>query len=244
LEKSNRRDIKIAGSGSSGGGIYNNVIISGSGKINDDLDCVCFKSSGSSKIFGNLKANSIKISGSAQIEGNVEVEDIRISGSSHLLGDVKSQSMRINGSTHIGGSLYAEEVTIQGSARIDKNCEAESFKASGSFKIQGLLNAVQVIIKLGGNCAAKEIGGEHIEVKLNIFDNSFVKKVIDKIFNTRGELTTELIEGDEIYIQNTNAKIVRGNNITIGEGCNIGLIEYKGELIISDESIVKDKKKI
>ena len=62
-------------------------------------------------------------------------------------------------------------------------------------------------------------------------DNFFFKKVIDKMFNSKGELTTELIEGDEIYLENTNAKIVRGNNITIGEGCNIGLIEYRGEII-------------
>ena len=64
------------------------------------------------------------------------------------------------------------------------------------------------------------------------------------MFNSKGELTTELIEGDEIYLENTNAKIVRGNNITIGEGCNIGLIEYSGEINISSESIVKEQKKI
>ena len=60
----------------------------------------------------------------------------------------------------------------------------------------------------------------------------------------RRELTTNLIEGDEIYLQNTNAKIVRGINITIGEGCNIGLVEYSGEIIISSESIVREQKQI
>jgi len=71
----------------------------------------------------------------------------------------------------------------------------------------------------------------------NPIDNSIYRKVIDKIFNSRGELNTELIEGDDIYIQNTNVKIVRGNNITIGTGCNVALIEYKGEINVSDESL-------
>jgi len=241
---SNNNDLKISGSGSFSGGKYNSVLISGSGKINGDLDCVYFKTSGSSKVIGNLKAENIKISGSSKIEGTVEVKDIRISGSTHVIGNVKSQSIRINGSAHIEGNLYGQEVSISGSVNIGKNCEAECFKANGGFKIEELLNAGQVTIRLGGNCFVKEIGGEHIDIRVNPIDNSIFRKVIDKIFNSRSELTTDLIEGDDIYLQNTNAKIVRGNNITISTGCNIDLIEYKGEINITDSSIVKDQKKI
>jgi cytoskeletal protein CcmA (bactofilin family) len=244
MEKVNIGDIKISGSGSAGGGKYNEVIISGSGKINGDIECVEFKTSGSSKVIGNLKAETIKISGSARIEGNVEAKEMKVSGSTHVIGEVKSEILKVSGSTHIEGSLYGEEIGIMGSVHIDKNCEAESFKASGSFKIQGLLNAEQVKIIIGGYCSVQEIGGENIEVRLNPVDSFFIKKIIDKVFNSKGELTTELIEGNEIYLENTNAKIVRGNNVTIGEGCNIGLIEYSGEINISSESIVKEQKKI
>ncbi|MGH4120593.1 polymer-forming cytoskeletal protein [Clostridium sp.] len=244
MEKMNNNDIKITGSGSANGGTYNNVIISGSGKINGNLECVDFKTSGSSKVAGNLKAENIKISGSAKIEGDVEVEDMKVSGSSHVTGNVKSQSIKINGSTHIEGSLYGEEIIIAGSVHIEKNCEAECFKASGSFKIQGLLNAGNININIGGNCAVKEIGGEHIEIRVSPLNNSLFRKAIDKMFNSRSEVNTELIEGDDIYIENTNAKIVRGNNITIGNGCNIGLIEYSEEINISRESIVQEQKKV
>jgi len=93
-----------------------------------------------------------------------------------------------------------------------------------------LLNAGQVTIKPGGNCIVKEIGDEHIDIRVSPIDNTIFRKVIDKIFNTKAELTTGLIEGDDIYIQNTNVKIVRGNNITVGTGCTIDLLEYKGEI--------------
>jgi cytoskeletal protein CcmA (bactofilin family) len=244
MEKINTYDIKISGSGSAGGGKYNDVGISGSGKINGDVECVDFKTSGSSKVVGNLKAETIKVSGTARIEGDVEVGEMKVSGSSHVTGQVKSQSLKISGSTHIDGNLYGEEVSVSGSVHIGKNCEAESFKASGNFKIQGLLNAGEVNVKLGGYCSVKEIGGEHIDIRVNAIDNTFFKKVIDKMFNSRGELNTELIEGDEIFLENTNAKIVRGNHITIGEGCNIGLVEYSEGINISSTSIVKEQKKI
>ena len=244
MEKVNLADIKISGSGTAYGGKYNDVTISGSGKINGDLECAEFKTSGSSKIIGNLRAGTIKVSGSARIEGDVEVGEMKVSGSSHVAGQVKSQSMKISGSTHIDGSIYGEEVSVSGSMHIGKDCEVERFRANGSFRIQGLLNAGEVIINLGGKCNVKEIGGEHIEVRASIMDNFFLKKAIDKMFNSKGELTTELIEGDEIYLENTNAKIVRGNNVTIGEGCNIGLIEYRVEVNVSGESIVKQQNKI
>ncbi|MCB2305775.1 polymer-forming cytoskeletal protein [Clostridium estertheticum] len=237
-------DLKMSGSGSSCGGKYNDVFISGSVKINGDLDCVYFKTSGSSKVIGNLKAETIKISGSSKIEGNVEVKDIKISGSTHVIGNLKSENVSISGSTHIDGNLYVQDVNISGSVTIGKNCEAECFKANGGFKIQELLNAGQITIRLGGNCFVKEIGGEHIDIRVNPMNNSIFRKAIDKIFNTKAELTTDIIEGDDIYLQNTNVNIVRGNNITIGTGCNIGLIEYKDEINISDSSIVKDQKKI
>jgi cytoskeletal protein CcmA (bactofilin family) len=244
MEKVNIGDIKISGSGSASGGKYNEVIISGSGKINGDIECVEFKTSGSSKVIGNLKAETIRISGSARIEGNVEAKEIKVSGSTHITGEVKSELLKVSGSTHIEGSLCGEEISIMGSVNIDKNCEAESFKASGNFKIQGLLNAGQVKIFIGGYCSVQEIGCEHIEVRANPVDGFFIKKIIDKMFNSRGELTTELIEGDEIYLENTSAKIVRGNNVTIGESCTIGLIEYSGGINISSDSTVSEQKKI
>lgn len=244
MENSNYGDIKISGSGTSSGGRYNEVIISGSGKINGDLECVDFKTSGSSKVIGNVKADTVKVSGSARVEGNIEALEMKVSGSSHVTGQVKSKEFKISGSAHIEGSLYGEEITIMGTAHIDKDCEVESFKASGNFKIQGLLNAEQINIRLSGKSSVKEIGGENIEVKVGGIENFFLKKMIDNIFNTRGELTTDLIEGGEIYLENTNAKIVRGNNVTIGDGCNIGIIEYSGEIKVSSESVVKEQKKI
>ena len=244
MEKINFGDMKISGSGTSGGGMYNDVSISGSGKINGDLECINFRTSGSSKVIGALKAETIKISGSAWVEGNVEVGEMKVSGSSHILGQVKSQSIKISGLTDIEGSLYGEEVSISGALHIGKDCEVECFKAHGSFKIQGLLNAGEVIVNLGGKCSVKEIGGEHIEIRISHLDNFFFKKVIDKMFNSKGELTTDLIEGDLIYLENTNAKIVRGNHITIGEGCNIDLIEYSGEINVSSASIVREQKQI
>lgn len=40
-------------------------------------------------------------------------------------------------------------------------------------------------------------------------------------------LTTEIVEGDDIHLEHTRAKVVRGNRVTLGPGCEVDLVEYK-----------------
>ena len=61
-------------------------------------------------------------------------------------------------------------------------------------------------------------------------------------FNTC--LITDIIEGDEIYLEYTKAKIIRGNNVELGPGCEIELIEYKNSYKQDETAIVSTYKKM
>lgn len=256
-----RQNLKISGSGSSGGGIYDEVKISGSGTINGDLECNTLKCSGSVDIEGNVTAKNMKFSGSAKIKGNIKAEtmdasgsvkvngnmdtdEIKVSGGSQIYGDVKTKKIKISGSSSIDGNLHGEEIDISGSINIKKDCESEIFKTSGGMNIEGLLNAGEINIALYGRCKAKEIGGENINVRLSAFDESIVAKFLKTMFSYRRDLITEAIEGDNIFLEGTTAKIVRGNNVTIGKGCYIEKVEYSGEINIVDGGKVENQVRI
>ena len=49
-------------------------------------------------------------------------------------------------------------------------------------------------------------------------------------------LETTVIEGDLISLENTKADVVRGNDITIGDGCEIGTVEYTGKVTYSENA--------
>jgi cytoskeletal protein CcmA (bactofilin family) len=252
--------LKISGSGSAGGGVYEEVKISGSGKITGNVECNEFYISGSGKVEGDVKAKEYRTSGSSRITGSLEAENIKISGSSHITGDVKCGEIKVSGSAHIEKSLNGGEISISGSARIDESlrgeqvrisggidikgdCESEEFIARGSFQIGGLLNAGSIEIGVSGFCSAREIGGERIEVKE--LASAGIWNMIISMFTSRSAgLKTDIIEGDDIYLEHTTAKIVRGNNITIGRGCVIDTVEYKGKLDIIDEGRVTNQVKI
>lgn len=240
----NLQDLKISGAGSAGGGKYNDVKISGAGNINGDIECKNFKTSGSSDTKGNVKAILIDVSGASEIDGNVEAEEIKVSGSSKIRGDVFTRKIKISGSSEIGGNLHGEEVDISGVAEIDGDCEVENFNARGGFKVGGLLSADEIRIEVGGKCRAKEIGGERIDVKEAESGIFYLNKIFGSLLGFQQYLTTEVIEGDNIYLEKTNAKIVRGNNITIGKGCLIDTVEYKGELKIQGDGRVENQIKL
>lgn len=77
------------------------------------------------------------------------------------------------------------------------------------------------------------MGGSIISVK------SSRGKLLEGLFTgNKSILKANLIEGDEIELENTEAEVVRGDKIKIGLGCRIGTVEYRSSLQIHPQSEV------
>jgi len=141
----------------------------------------------------------------------------------------------------VGGGLAANELVARGFFKTGGDCEAESFSAEGGFTIAGLLNAGIVDIKVYGPCSAREIGGEKITVRQPQGFQSFTQ-----IFTFWAEkrLSADSIEGDDIYLEATTARIVRGKNVTIGQDCKIDVVEYTDTYTPAAGIFVKDARKV
>jgi cytoskeletal protein CcmA (bactofilin family) len=240
MEVKNRGDLVINGIGASNGGQFHNVTLNGRGTINSDIECSLFECNGSGVMKGNVKAEKAKINGNARFEGSIESQILTIDGSAKIGQNLQVKNLKVSGNASVGGKVKGEEINLRGILKVGEDCEAEKFKAEYRFTIGGLLNADQIDVTIYGDCKAKEIGGQTITVKQH--KGSLIGTLLKPFFNTR--LETELIEGDKINIENTTAKIVRGNHITIGENCEIGLVEYTDEISIDKKAIVGEYKKV
>lgn len=255
----NLQDVRVSGAGKISGGKYRNVKISGAGTISGDVECISFETSGASNvngsvnakevtvsgasnINGDVKATEVKLSGASEIKGNLDAEEIRISGGSDIKGNITTKKIKVSGASHIRGNLQAEEVEVSGSVEIKEDCEAENFRARGGFEIGGLLNAGNVEVSIYGRCRVREIGGEKIDIRKGTAN--ILESIIKYIFVQGERLTTSVIEGDDVYLEATTAKIVRGNNVTIGPDCNIDAVEYRNTISIAQDSTVKTQKNI
>nr|WP_304217920.1 polymer-forming cytoskeletal protein [Fredinandcohnia onubensis] len=236
----NKGNLVINGMGSSGGGSFNKVLINGKGNVQGDVDCNDFSINGTGSVTGNIKGEHGKINGSGVIEGSIEFDRFTIDGTGSIRGNVKVNKMTISGKGKIGGSLRGEEIKIRGNATIEEDCEAEEFKGEGGFAIGGLLNADIIDISIAGECRAKEIGGQTIKVKKGIF--RFLNNLFKSVYPV--SLKTEIIEADEIEIEYTTAKMVRGKNINIGPNCEIDVVEYTGTFSQDPSAKVKEARKM
>ena len=233
-----RQRLVLAGSGSASGGVYQEVKITGEGQVIGNLECTDFKIYGTSRVDGNIQSRSFKIFGTSVVVGNVDSDRAYIYGTSDIGGDLSVKRLKLYGSSDIGGSLTGDQLQIGGEVTVLKDCEAESFTAKGAFTIGGLLNAGTVHIQLFGPCSAREIGGETIKVTRSGLAYSLHKLLHSLAPRTENNLTADTIEGDNIYLEYTRARVVRGSSVHIGPGCEIECVEYKEHFEQAKNSVV------
>jgi cytoskeletal protein CcmA (bactofilin family) len=228
-------NLLINGYGSSNGGEFSSVTINGKGTVNGDLNCSYFTCNGAGTVNGDVKSEALKISGTGKISGKVYSSDLTIEGNGSIGGDVFIDIMTISGKSSVGGNVKGEEMKVQGKVTIGGNCEVETFKSEGQFTVGGLLSAEEIYIETYGECKAKEIGGKTIKVKQK---TNFLLDLIKTVKSVK--LEVDVIEGDHITLENTKAKVVRGNHILIGENCEIELVEYKETFEVEHNGRVKE----
>ncbi len=243
MNNSELADLQISGFGSVPGGKYKSVKIFGRGKITGDVECGDFVINGSGEVIGKMTCKQMIVNGSGQMEGEVSADVLKVRGAADFSGKVKASDVSISGSATAKSGLDTQTIKISGGAKVKGNVNAEQFSSTGRFEIDGLLNAENVDVHLDWSTSkATEIGGETITVMSGTKGFSLISIVTLGTHNPR--LEANLIEGEKIILENTYAKVVRGNHITIGDGCDIGVVEYIGSFHKSGSAKVGEEKKV
>ncbi|MDR7002720.1 cytoplasmic protein [Neobacillus niacini] len=233
-----KENLIINGSGSYPGGRYDKISVRGEGTIVDDVEASVFKVYGTTEVAENLKTGSMKVMGEAEVKGNVELEELLVMGTMEIGGKALLKKIKILGTLDAGESLNGDTANIKGSIAVAGDVEYETFDSSGGFEIKGLLTADTIKVSLRfGESRVEEIGGGKITIKRK--RNSLLPFVGEE-----GTLLAKVIEGDDLYLENTKADIVRGNKVRIGPGCIIRLVEYKDDFIQDSNATVKMSNKI
>lgn len=220
--------INIAGTGTIGGGTYTDVHVSGGARVIEPVETRSLRVSGSLVAEAPVKAGDVRVSGGATLLKNLEADSVSVSGALTCGANLSVEKLNVSGSIDIGERLTGGSVDVSGEIKVGGDCEVERFKSRGGFTIGGLLSADTIDIKMYGRCSARELGGENIEVR--IFRNVFQGMAQALGWTDRTLLETESVEGDRVFLEHTKARTVRGREIELGEGCDIELVEYTGEL--------------
>lgn len=236
-------DLVISGIGQASGGEYNEVKIEGMARVSGDLECGDMLVNGTMRASGNITSQSLSMQGMSNIAGRLEAARIHIEGTAKIGGRVAFATMNVQGTIEAKRSMNGEEIRLEGLLKTGGDCEAERFIGRGGFKVAGLLNAGQIEIRLFGGSSAEEIGGETIEIRREKQGGFFQRWLSYIYYNFSNSLNVDTIEGDDIYLEYTKARTVRGNNVTIGPGCRIEKVEYKNRFHRDAKASVRSFKK-
>jgi cytoskeletal protein CcmA (bactofilin family) len=237
-----RSDIKTAGGGSFAGGIYGEVTFNGSGTINGDVDAITIRVNGAGTSNGNAKAEAIVVNGTASFNGDVQSNELTVNGDANIRDSAGIGRLIVKGNLSIGGSLAAHEVDLRGFLRMGGDCQAEAFTGEGGFNVGGLLNSGNVDVVVQAPSSAREIGGERIVIRQPSGSIASLTGLLTVFSEKR--LTVNTIEGDVVWLENTTAKVVRGKQVTIGQGCVVELVEYAESYTPAGAPQVREARKV
>lgn len=238
----NNTELKISGFGEAPGGSYSTVRINGGGKITGDVICSGeFVTNGSGDVAGSVQSASLHVNGTGRFMGDVKTQKFKIHGTADIHGTTECTDLTVTGTADFINSVKAQSVKISGSARMKTDCTAERFESSGLFEVDGLLNADHIDIHLHwSKSRAGEVGGDYIMVR----HGSKGLNALRQIFSINPHFEAKSIEGTDINLESTKASVVRGRNVTIGNGCDIALVEYTGTLRKTGSARVGEERKV
>ncbi len=209
------RNVKIMGDGVISGGEYDDIRVMGNGKF-----------------LAKVKAEKIGVYGNAVLR-DVEVREMNVFGSAQVHGTLVGKSMRVFGEVETHGPVKCENIVVKGYLRAQTDVQAESFTSYGGVELIAL-NANDVKIHLHTRSLIQKVGAESVVVS----DRGWWGLL--SLFGRWGrELRVDLIEADQVRLRWTTVETVKGNNVWIGPGCRVKLVEYRDQLDIEDNSVVE-----
>ena len=241
-------DMKISGSGVIAAGEYDDIRISGSGKLSGLVRCQSLHISGSASGEEVECREDIKISGSGHFHQRMKAGSLSVAGAFTCDGDIQADTViKCSGGAKSKGSVKCTTLSVAGSLSCEADIEAETVKISGRLNCAGLLNAEEITIKANAGMEIGNIGGS----KIAIYRDESCKKKIrlpllsSLIKGSDGTITVlNAIEGDQIALENVSAPRVSGRVVAIGEDCRIDLVQYSEQIEIAPGAQVGQTEKI
>ena len=235
--------MNISGCGSIPAGEYEEITVSGSGKLSGLVKCTSFSSAGFSSGEHIECAEKVKNSGHLKFSGNVKAKNLSTVGDFLCGGDVNvSEEISAAGAFDVKGGVTANKLSVSGLAKIGADVETEKISINGSLKCPGLVNAESVDIRFDGKVEIGSLGGSKVVISLNKVKKFFKRLPLLSSAMRNAKIATA-IEADEIEIDNVSCPRISGRNVVIGDGCVIDLVLYSESIEISPNAKVEKSEK-
>ncbi|WP_284141799.1 hypothetical protein [Virgibacillus sp. LDC-1] len=187
---------------------------------------------------------SYNIRGSVSFHQEIHTKKISTHGHSSFHFDVKADSFKNSGSCVLKEHCSIKEIINKGNLKINSG-ETTNLISTGNLTVEQIIQSEKM--NLIGIVQAKEINSKKFQLKLS--GKSVIERLIaDEIFVEKGKVTFPLlrkklicnyIKGENLRLSYTDAEVVEGETVVVGEGCNIKTLSYTKNYTVSSNSKVQ-----
>lgn len=213
------RNLTIMGESSTAGGKFDKMRVMGECQVNGDLEVRSCKVMGNCTVNGGMTCGYFRNMGEVTVHGELNADEMRLIGQTSVKEQCSVRKAGIYGELNCDRTLSGEEMLVRGMLHSRGNVSLEKLDMKGGIFVDGLLNCgtIEIVLKFDADNYVREIGTGSISVKKkrSIFNHAPVVN-----------FQADLIEGDDIDLEYTTARVVRGARVAIGTGCKIDRIEY------------------
>ncbi len=248
-------NIKLSGNGSISEGEYKDIKIMGNAISNGRVKAEKITIMGSADLNSSIEVKECIVFGNAIIRGNMRAEKFKVNGDLTIVGDCEVGELSVNGKTDIDGMIECNNVVIRGDMILTKACQSKTLKVYGSVDASSDLLGEEISIDGKVQCKGL-LSGE--TVCLHAFENSYCKEigatklVVEKPiyhllwfgYGKKNSLSCDLIEADEIKVEYTKAKIIRGKQVILNKQCEVDTLEYSEQYTKGEDCQVREVTKV
>lgn len=232
------KDLNAVGEMDHAGGRFRRVSIVGKTRFTGDLRALSFNCMGESRFDCGFQSQKANIMGQVLFNASVDAGELAVMGQVEAFQGLRARTIKCMGQVQVQGVLNADEISLFGQLRVQGDCNVDKFRSNGNFRIGGLLSVDHLQVTPSGTCIAEDIGGARIEIRRRHWLWGLGRALTLFTKADRHMLEVGVVEGDEIHLEDTTAKTVRGARVVVGEGCRVDRVEYSQSISVHASSHV------
>jgi len=221
---------------------FDGIVLEGEQIIYDEICTTDLKVLGDVRFMETVDSDSLIITGVAEFKTFTTCDDMNVSGSAVFKDELLAESIVVSGGASINGKVNADVLIVEGKLKANSRVNALSVSVSGYMSCLHRLSFDKCHVS--GNLVSTNIV-KGIDIKFKSNSRSMIKRLIaDKIvaFGKPAEgsyiLVCDEADCDRAELEYAKIDVLMCDECVIGKGCNIGVLECRGEAVISPDAYV------
>ncbi|MBE7064511.1 MAG: hypothetical protein E7384_01680 [Ruminococcaceae bacterium] len=227
---------------------FDGIVLDGEQIVNEAICTTDTKVIGDVRFMEMVDSDSLIVTGVAEFKTFTTCDDLNVSGSAVFKDELLAESIVVSGGTSVNGKINADVLIVEGKLKANSRVNALSVSVSGYMSCLHKLSFDKCHIS-GSLISTNIVKGMDIKFKSN--SRSMIKRLIADNVTAVGKpaegsyiLVCDEVDCDKAEIEYSKIDLLMCDSCVIGKGCNIGVLECRGDAEISPDAYVEKIVKI